>query len=38
MAFKSKIAEMIAYRAAYICSNPECNTLTVGAAISDPHI
>lgn len=38
MAFKEKIAEMIAYRAAYICSNPECNTLTIGAAISDPKL
>lgn len=36
MAFKVKTAEMIAYRAAYICSNPECNTLTIGAAINDP--
>lgn len=35
MAFKTKIAEMIAYRAAYICSNPECNTLTIGPAIID---
>ncbi|RZP68425.1 HNH endonuclease [Vibrio vulnificus] len=38
MAFTVKIAEMIAYRAAYICSNPECNTLTIGAAISDPRL
>lgn len=38
MAFKAKISEMIAYRAAYICSNPECNTLTIGAAISDPQL
>ncbi|HAS6227706.1 TPA: HNH endonuclease [Vibrio vulnificus] len=38
MAFKVKIAEMIAYRAAYICSNPECNTLTIGATISDPQL
>lgn len=29
---------MIAYRAAYICSNPECNTLTIGATISDPQL
>lgn len=34
MAFKTKIAEMIAYRAAYICSNPECNTLTIGPAVT----
>ena len=38
MAFKAKVAEMIAYRAAYICSNPECNTLTIGPAISDPKL
>lgn len=38
MAFKVNIAEMVAYRAAYICSNPECNTLTIGPAISDPHL
>lgn len=38
MAFIAKVAEMIAYRAAYICSNPECNTLTIGAAISDPNL
>lgn len=35
MAFKQKVAEMIAYRAAYICSNPDCNTLTIGPAITD---
>ncbi|MBN3124048.1 HNH endonuclease signature motif containing protein [Pectobacterium brasiliense] len=35
MPFKIKIAEMIAYRAAYICSNPECNTLTIGPALSE---
>ncbi|MCW2473252.1 HNH endonuclease [Candidatus Symbiopectobacterium sp. NZEC151] len=26
---------MIAYRAAYICSNPECNTLTIGPALTE---
>ncbi|MEQ9919772.1 HNH endonuclease signature motif containing protein [Pectobacterium brasiliense] len=35
MAFKQKTADMIAYRAAYICSNPECNTLTIGPALND---
>ncbi|EEH94437.2 HNH endonuclease [Citrobacter portucalensis] len=35
MPFKIKVAEMIAYRAAYICSNPECNTLTIGPALTD---
>ena len=38
MPFNIKIAEMIAYRAAYICSNPECNTLTIGPTISDPNL
>jgi len=34
MAFNRKIAELVAYRSAYICNNPECNTLTVGPALS----
>lgn len=38
MAFKSKIAEMIAYRAAYICSNPCCNTLTIGPSHEDTNL
>lgn len=38
MAFKANISDMIAYRAAYICSNPECNTLTIGPTISDPQL
>ena len=38
MPFKLKIAEMIAYRAAYICSNPECNTLTIGPTINDSSL
>ncbi|KOA70282.1 HNH endonuclease signature motif containing protein [Pantoea sp. CFSAN033090] len=38
MPFKPKIAEMIAYRAAYICSNPECNTLTIGPALNDTSL
>lgn len=38
MAFKIKTAQMIAYRAAYICSNPECNTLTIGPSITDVQL
>lgn len=38
MAFKPKIAEIIAFRSAYICSNPECNTLTIGPSINDPKL
>ncbi|HHQ4447123.1 TPA: HNH endonuclease signature motif containing protein [Aeromonas hydrophila] len=38
MAFKAKIADMLAYRSAYICNNPECNTLTVGAALNDSNL
>lgn len=38
MSFKVKIAEMLAYRSAYICNNPECNTLTVGAALNDSSL
>ncbi|ASU24211.1 HNH endonuclease [Vibrio qinghaiensis] len=38
MAFKAKVAEMLAYRSAYICNNPECNTLTVGAALNDSSL
>lgn len=38
MAFKPKVAEMIAYRAAYICSNPDCNTLTIGPAMAGPKL
>ncbi|MEG4998996.1 HNH endonuclease [Microcoleus sp. B4-D4] len=38
MAFDKKDAQIIAYRAAYICSNPECNTLTIGPAITDPQL
>ncbi len=35
MAFDRKIVELIAYRSAYICNNPECNTLTIGPSITD---
>lgn len=38
MAFKNSIAELLAYRSAYICNNPECNTLTVGAELNDPAL
>lgn len=38
MPFKQKVAEMIAYRAAYICSNPDCNTLTIGPAITESNL
>ena len=38
MAFKKSIAELLAYRSAYICNNPECNTLTVGAELNDPAL
>jgi len=38
MAFNQKDAQIIAYRAAYICSNPECNTLTIGPAITDSQL
>jgi hypothetical protein len=38
MAFDKKTSEIIAYRAAYICSNPECNTLTIGPTITDPQL
>lgn len=38
MAFDVKIAEMLAYRSAYICNNPDCNTLTVGPALNDPSL
>ena len=36
MAFKKDIVESLAYRSAYICNNPDCNSLTVGPTISDP--
>lgn len=29
---------MLAYRSAYICNNPVCNTLTVGAALNDSSL
>ncbi len=35
MAFDRKIADLIAYRSAYICNNPECNTLTIGPSVTD---
>lgn len=38
MAFPKKVAELIAYRAGYICNNPECNVLTIGPATSDPSL
>lgn len=38
MAFKKPIAENLAYRSAYICNNPECNTLTVGAELEDESL
>jgi len=38
MAFDRPVAEMAAFRAAYICSNPECNCLTAGPALSKPGL
>ncbi|MEY8212853.1 MAG: hypothetical protein RPR97_00065 [Colwellia sp.] len=38
MAFSKPIAEKLAYRSAYICNNPECNTLTVGAELDDDSL
>lgn len=38
MAFNPSIADIIAYRAAYICSNPECNTLTIGPSINELNL
>lgn len=38
MPFSLKTKEKIAFRAAYICSNPDCNTLTVGPSIDDPNL
>jgi hypothetical protein len=38
MAFDRPIAEMAAFRAAYICSNPECNCLTAGPALSESEL
>ena len=35
MAFKKDIVESLAYRSAYICNNPDCNSLTVGPTIND---
>lgn len=35
MAFDHKTTELMAYRSAYICNNPECNTLTIGPSITD---
>ncbi|HFQ4917213.1 TPA: HNH endonuclease, partial [Vibrio vulnificus] len=38
MAFSKPIAEKLAYRSAYICNNPECNTLTVGAELDEASL
>lgn len=38
MAFKQKVADLLAYRSGYICNNPDCNVLTIGPASSDPHL
>ncbi|MBK5411546.1 HNH endonuclease [Pseudomonas sp. TH34] len=38
MAFDRKIVELIAYRSAYICNNPECNTLTIGPSTTDINL
>lgn len=33
--FSQKTIDLIAYRAAYICSNPDCNRLTIAPSIAD---
>ena len=33
--FSPKTTDLIAYRAAYICANPECNRLTIAPSLSD---
>ena len=33
--FTQKTVDLIAYRAAYICSNPDCNRLTIAPSIAD---
>ena len=38
MAFSKPITEKLAYRSAYICNNPDCNTLTVGAELDDDSL
>lgn len=38
MPFKASLAEIIAFRAAYICSSPECNALTVGPTTKNPSL
>jgi hypothetical protein len=38
MAFHASIAELLAYRSAHICNNPECNTLTIGPSTNDPEL
>ncbi len=34
--FKKPVVEALAKRAAYICSNPDCRTLTIGPSEADP--
>lgn len=33
--FNEQTIELIAYRSAYICANPECNRLTMGPSTAD---
>lgn len=36
--FTPKVTENLAKRAAYMCSNPQCNRMTVGPVSSDPNL
>ncbi len=33
--FNQKTVDLIAYRSAYICANPDCNRLTVAPSLTD---
>lgn len=38
MPFSPSVRDLVAYRAAYVCSNPDCLRLTAGPSLADPKL
>ena len=38
MVFSKKTRDILAYNSAYICNNPDCNSLTIASSDSDSFL
>ena len=38
MAFSKKTRDILVYNSAYICNNPDCNSLTIASSDSDSFL